>query len=51
LNPKYDKDENMLKYNFTFLGNATLSDSSTKLGKSVLIIDSVSGWPLQYSGD
>jgi len=51
LNPKYDKDQNMLKYNFTFLGNATLSDSPTNLGKSVLLIDSVSGWPLQYSGN
>jgi len=41
-NPKYEKDEKRLSYDFTFLGNATTtaSDLPKGLGKSVLIIDS-----------
>jgi hypothetical protein len=53
LNPKYEKDENMLKYDFTFLGNVTFPDLPAKFAKSVLVIDSTGTEeiPLQYSGD
>jgi hypothetical protein len=53
LNPKYEKDENMLRYDFTFLGNVTFPDLPAKFAKSVLVIDStgIEEIPLQYSGD
>ena len=42
-NPKYEKDEKRLSYDFTFLGNTTTTASylPNVLGKSVLVIDSL----------
>ena len=42
-NPKYEKDGKILRYDITFLGNATVPDLPDKLGKSVLVIDGIAG--------
>jgi hypothetical protein len=40
-NPKYEKDEKTVSYDFTFLGNMTTApDLPNELGQSVLIVDS-----------
>jgi hypothetical protein len=42
LNPTYDKDEKILRYDITFLGNTSFAVLPYKLGKSVLVIDDTS---------
>jgi hypothetical protein len=42
LNPTYDKDEKILRYDITFLGNTSFAVLPYKLEKSVLVIDGTS---------